>query len=79
MQKDVDCVALARIGLTNPDRQPDGSGLDDGPPLPKNSHKMAAVERWRAGGTLRTVAAEFGVSHETVRYWTRGMARASRR
>lgn len=69
----IDYLALARVGIANPDRRPDGSGLDDGVPLPKWHRKGEAIAMRQSGKTLRTIAAEIGVSHEAVRDWTRGI------
>lgn len=80
---DIDYLVLARIGLTNPDHRPDGSGLDDGVPLPRayvNGRKRdEAIRRRRAGETLRAIAADLGVSHETVNVWTAGVQGVRRR
>ena len=69
-----------------PDRKPDMTGLDDGPPLPLRVvnawKKPLVISRWKAGCTMRDIAIEFGISHETVRAWTDGLMRtkgASRR
>lgn len=69
-----------------PDRKPDMTGLDDGPPLPTHVvnawKKPLVISRWENGQTLRDIAREFGISHETVRAWTNGLSRnkgASRR
>lgn len=63
----------------NPDHRPDGSGLDDGVPLSRwlvNGRKKDRARVMRAEGkTLRAIAAEIGVSHETVNAWTKGMRR----
>ena len=56
------------------DHKPDGSGLDDGPPLPRSisigGKRSQIVAEWKAGATLRALSAKYDVSHETVRGWT---------
>jgi len=61
-------------------------GLDDGPPLPVcviNAWKRdRLLIDWKAGATLRALAAKYEISHETARDWTNGLTRivgASRR
>ena len=69
-------------GLETPDCQPDGSGLDDGVPLPrkmvKDRKKSDAISLRLDGKTYRSIAAQIGVSHETVRIWTAGVMRQRR-
>lgn len=62
------------------------TGLDDGPPLPRwviNQWKRERLTNdWKAGATLRDLAAKYEVSHETARAWTECQTRkvgASRR
>lgn len=75
----IDYIALARIGITNPDRRPDNSGLDDGPPLPRAQRHVKLREDAQIlvanGATLREAADALGVSHETVRVWTEGVTK----
>ena len=56
------------------DHKPDGTGLDDGPPLPRsvaNANKRErVVAEWKDGATLRVLGERHGISHETVRAWT---------
>ena len=61
-------------------------GLDDGPPLTRYAinlwRKPALIAEWKAGATLRGLAAKYEVSHETARKWTELLTRregASRR
>ena len=53
------------------DCKSDGSGLDDGPPLPRRTvqewRDPAIKARHKAGASLRDIADEFGMSHEGVR------------
>lgn len=62
------------------DNRPDLSGLDHGPPLPRSIvngwKKDKAIALYCEGKTLRGIAAEIGVSHETVRVWTTGHKRS---
>jgi len=79
----IDYVAMLQKGIENPDRRPDGSGLDDGPPLPRSyvnmAKKILAREMWMRCMTLRDISKELKVSHETVRVWTNGLSSDLRR
>lgn len=52
------------------DCKPDGTGLDDGPALPRHdvirARKPMIIAAWKEGLSTRSVARIFDVSHETV-------------
>ena len=55
----------------------DGTGLDDGPPLPRNvfvqSMKPLALRALKEGLSARAVAMVCQVSHETTANWAKGL------
>ena len=71
-------IAEKLMGEPDYDSRPDGTGLDDGPPLPRNvfvqGMKPLGLRALKQGLSARAVARICQVSHETAANWAKEIA-----